>query len=331
MKVTWPIEIVGTGAYLPAAVITNEDIAKRGVDTSDEWIVQRTGIHQRRKLGPGEATLALALNASRAALADANVTTNDLDLIIVATVTPEQPLPATACLLQAALGCRWIPAYDLAAACSGFVYALNQAALYVLNDVARTVLVVGAESLTTVTDPLDRQTCILFGDAGGAAILRRSGDARAEFLAVSLGADGERGKLINIPAGGSREPASLRTVNERLHYMRIQGREVYKFAVTQMQAIIEETCADAGVSVADLTLIIPHQFNLRIIESACEKAGVSMEKVAVNIDRYGNSSSASVAVALDEARRTGRINRGDLVLLVAFGAGLTWGSTLLRL
>ncbi len=331
MKVSWPVEIVGTGSYLPAAVITNEDIAKRGVDTSDEWIVQRTGIHQRRQIAPGEATLALALNASRAALADAQVAPNDIDLIIVATVTPEQPLPATACLLQAALGCRWIPAYDMAAACSGFVYALNQAALYLLNNVARTVLVVGAESLTTVTDPLDRQTCILFGDAAGAVILRRAADERAAIFAISLGADGERGKLINIPAGGSREPASIRTVNERLHYMRMQGREVYKFAVTQMQAIIEESCADAGVRVDDLALIIPHQSNLRIIESACEKAGVSMEKVAVNIDRYGNSSSASVAVALDEARRAGRIKRGDLVLLVAFGAGLTWGSTLLRL
>jgi 3-oxoacyl-[acyl-carrier-protein] synthase-3 len=330
MRVSWPVEIVGTGAYLPARVITNAELAQR-VDTSNEWIVQRTGIRERRQIAPGEATLALATNASRAALADAHVTPADIDLIIVATVTPERPLPSTACLLQAELGCRWVPAYDIAAACSGFVYALNQGAQYLVNGLAETVLVVGAESLTTVTDPLDRQTCILFGDAGGAAVLRRAATTDCGFLALCLGADGERGKLIHIPAGGSREPASLRSVNERLHFMRMQGREVYKFAVTQMQAIIEQTCADAGVRIDDLALLIPHQSNLRIIESACERAGVPMEKVAVNIDRLGNTSSASVAVALDEARRAARIKRGDLVLLMAFGAGLTWGSTLLRL
>jgi 3-oxoacyl-[acyl-carrier-protein] synthase-3 len=330
MKVSWPVEIVGTGAYLPARVITNAELAQR-VDTSNEWIVQRTGIRERRQIAPGEATLALATHASRAALADAHVTPAEIDLIIVATATPEQPLPATACLLQAALGCRWVPAYDLAAACSGFVYAFTQAAQSLINDLAQTVLVVGAECLTTVTDPLDRQTCILFGDAAGAAVLRRCADPQRGVMALCLGADGGRGKLIYIPAGGSREPASLRSVNERLHFMRMQGREVYKFAVTQMQAIIEQTCADAGVSVDEVALLIPHQSNLRIIESACERAGVPMEKVAVNIDRFGNTSSASVAVALDEARRTERIKRGDLVLLVAFGAGLTWGSTLLRL
>jgi len=330
MKVAWPIEIIGTGIALPRRVVANDELA-RLVDTSDEWITQRTGIRQRYWAGPGETTLSLAADASRAALADAQLTPQQIDMIVLGTITPEHPLPSTACLLQAALGCRWIPAYDMAAACSGFVWAMVSAAQHIVNGLAETVLVVGAECLTTITNMQDRATCILFGDAAGAAVLRRARQPGPEVLAVRMGADGERGKLIIVPAGGAKHPASHQTVDERMHFMIMQGREVYKFAVTQMQAVIEETCADAGVRVEDLALIIPHQSNLRIIESAVERAGLPREKVVVNIDRYGNTSAASVAVALHEARAAGRVRPGDLVMLVAFGAGLTWGSVLLRI
>lgn len=330
MKLTWPVEIVGTGMSMPERAVENDELA-RTVDTSNEWIVQRTGIRSRRWAAEHESTLTFATAASQAALADAGLTAEDIDLIVVATVTPEHCLPSTACLLQAGLGCRWIPAYDLSAACSGFVYALVQGAQYVVTGMAKNVLVVGAETLSRITDMQDRATCVLFGDGAGAAILRRSEDPQRGLLASRTGADGYRGMLINVPAGGSKEPASQRTVAERMHYMRMQGREVYKFAVTQMNAIIHETCDDAGVKPEDLKLIIPHQSNLRIIESATNRAGVPMERVAVNIDRFGNTSAASVAVALDEARRGGTLVAGDLVLLVAFGAGLTWGSALLRI
>ena len=330
MRLAWPVEIVGTGAYMPDHVVTNDEIAKY-VDTSNEWIVQRTGIRQRRRVAPTESTLDLATRAAQAALTDAGLGPKDLDLIIVATVTPEHLLPSTACLLQAALGCDWIPAFDMAAACSGFVWALAQGAQYLVTGMANRVLVVGAEALTRITDMQDRQTCVLFGDGAGAAILQRCENGARSILAGRFGADGERGKLIYVPAGGAKEPASIRTVNERLHYMRMQGREVYKVAVIQMQTVMHETCTDAGVTVQDVRLVIPHQSNLRIIESACERAGVSMEKVVINIDRYGNTSAASIAVALHESRLAGDYGPGDLVLLVAFGAGLTWGSLLMRM
>ncbi len=329
MRLGWPVEIVGTGAYLPTQVISNEDLAHQ-VDTSNEWIVQRTGIRERRHVAPGESTLTMAKQASQAALADAGLTAQDIDLIVFATITPEHQLPATGCLLQAELGCRWIPAYDLAAACSGFVWAFLSGVQHLTTGLAKTVLVVGAETLTNITDPQDRGTCILFGDAAAAAVLRVPADGQRQALSAVWGADGQRGRLIYVPAGGAKEPTSQRTLDERLHYMRMQGREVYKFAVTQMQHVIEQTCNDAGVSANDVALLIPHQSNLRIIESAVEKAGIPLDKVAVNIDRYGNTSAASVAVALHESRATGRIKTGDLVMLVAFGAGLTWGSILLR-
>lgn len=331
MKLSWPVEIAGTGMSVPQRVVTNDELAGR-IDTSDEWIVQRTGIRQRYwRTGPEESTLMLAKRAAQAALADAGLAPEDLDLIVIATVTPEHPLPATACLLQAELGCRWIPGFDFNAACSGFVWAMSVAAQQVVCGVVRNVLVIGAETLTNITDMEDRATCILFGDAAGAAILRPAQSAGRQIIAARWGADGERGRLIMVPAGGAHMPASHLSVDERLHYMKMQGREVYKFAVTQMQAIMRETCEDAGVSLDDIKLVIPHQSNLRIIESAAEKAGLPREKLVVNIDRYGNTSAASVAVALHESRAAGRIAPGDLVMLVAFGAGLTWGSLLFRM
>jgi 3-oxoacyl-[acyl-carrier-protein] synthase-3 len=330
MKLNWAVEIAGTGASVPDNVVTNADFVAR-LDTTDEWIVQRTGIRERRIAGPDETTLKFAAAASRQAMAEAGVTPDDIDLIVNATITPDHPLPSTACELQAELGCRWVPAFDLVAACSGFVYGLTTAAQFICNGVARTALVVGSECLTRITDMEDRGTAVLFGDAAGAAIVRPSSAPGRGILAGRLGADGGRAKAIWVPGGGAAEPASARTVNERLHYMRMKGREVYKFAVTQMQELVQDTLADAGYTIADLTLLVPHQSNLRIIESACEKLELPLDRVLINIDRYGNTSAASIPLALHEARRTGRVRSGDLMMMVAFGAGLTWGSALMRL
>jgi 3-oxoacyl-[acyl-carrier-protein] synthase-3 len=330
MKVKWAVEIAGTGAYVPSRVVTNADFAER-LDTSDEWIVQRTGIRERRIVAPGQGTLDLALNASRQALADGELQPNEIDLIILATATPEHPLPSTSCELQAALGCDWIPAFDIAAACSGYVYAMVNAAHFIDSGMARRALILGAETLTSITDMEDRGTAILFGDAAAAAILQPSDDPNKGILAARLGADGARAKAVWVPGGGAVEPASHRTVNERLHYMKMKGREIYKFAVNMMYSLVVETAEDAGVSLDELALVIPHQSNLRIIESAVGRLGIPMEKVSVNIDRFGNTSAASIGVAFHEARETGRIKSGDLVMFVAFGAGLTWGSALLRI
>jgi 3-oxoacyl-[acyl-carrier-protein] synthase-3 len=330
MKVSWPVEIIGTGMSVPGHVVTNDDFAAR-LDTSDEWIQTRTGIRERRIAGPDESTLTFAAEASRAALADAGLSPLEIDLIICGTFTPDHVLPSTACELQAALGCRWVPAFDLAAACSGFVWSLVTGAQHILSGMAEHALIVGAEVLTRMTDMDDRTTAILFGDGAGAAVIRRSRAPGPEILAVNLGADGYRGNLIWIPAGGSKEPASARTINERLNLIRMKGREVYKFAVTQMQELIEQTLTDAGVRAEQVALFVPHQSNLRIIESAIAKLGFPREKVVINIDRYGNTSAASVPLALHEARQAGRIRPGDLVMLVAFGAGLTWGSVLMRM
>lgn len=329
MKVQWAVEIAGTGASLPEHVVRNDELAAR-LSTTDDWIMQRTGIRERRLAQPGESTLKFATQASRVALERAGVAPDQIDLIVNATITPDYPLPTTACLLQSELGCRWVPAFDLVAACSGFVYGLISAAQSVTSGMSRNALVVGAECLTRITDMEDRTTAILFGDGAGAAIVRPSTDPSRGILAANMGADGGRAKLIWVPAGGAAEPASTRTINERLHFMRMKGREVYKFAVTQMQELIEQTLDEAGVSAAELKLLIPHQSNLRIIESACEKLKLPAERVVINIDRYGNTSAASVPIALHEAVSTGRLQRGDLVLLIAFGAGLTWASVLLR-
>lgn len=330
MKLAWPVEIAGTGMSVPEPVLTNDDFAQR-LDTSDEWIVQRTGIRERRVLPPGRGTLSLAVESSRAALANAGLSAADLDLIINATITPEHPLPSTSCELQAALGCRAIPAMDLAAACSGFLYGFVVGAQQVTLGMARNVLVLGTDCMSRMADMEDRSTCVLFGDGSGAVVLRPSSDASRSVQAARLGADGGGAGLIWVPAGGALEPASARTVNERLHYMRMRGREVYKFAITQMHDLVQQTLRDAGMALDDLALMVPHQSNLRIIESACERLGYPLARVLINIDRYGNTSAASVPMALHEAVATGRARRGDSVLLVAFGAGLTWGSVLLHL
>ncbi|HUU83995.1 MAG TPA: beta-ketoacyl-ACP synthase III [Phycisphaerae bacterium] len=325
--------IRGMGASVPDDVLNNDFFASY-LDTSDEWILPRTGIRERRRAAEGESNLTLALEASRRALQNAGMSADELDLIIVCTVTPETPLPSTACWLQNELGVggmAGIPAFDLAAACSGFVYGLVTAGLMIQSGPYENALVIGVETLTRITDYQDRSTCILFGDGAGAAIVSRSPDPERRILYWELGADGSRAKAVWIPAGGSRDPASIRTVNERLHYMRMNGRELFKFAVLKMQELIDRTLEKTGVSADDIKLIIPHQSNRRIMESARQRVGVPPEKMAINIDRYGNTSAASIPLALDEAWRSGRVAPGDLVLLVAFGAGVTWGSVLMRL
>jgi 3-oxoacyl-[acyl-carrier-protein] synthase III len=330
MKVRWAVEIAGTGIAVPAQVVTNADFEKR-LDTSNEWIVQRTGIHERRIAAPDEATLTFSTAASRMALQNANLTPTDIDLIVQATVTPDHTLPSTACELQAALGCRWIPAFDLSAACSGYIYALVDAAQYIASGMAKNVLLLGSETLTRITDMEDRGTAVLFGDGAGAAILRPSSDPERGIISAKIGADGARAQAVWIPGGGSLHPSSHQTVDERAHYMKMNGRAIYKFAVTMMHQLVAETLEEQGITIDDLAYLIPHQSNLRIIESATEKLGIPMDRVAVNIDRFGNTSAASIAMAVHEAFSTGRVKRGDLVMLVAFGAGLTWGCVLMRI
>jgi len=323
------ISIRGTGRALPGRVLTNADFEKM-VDTSDEWIRTRTGILERRIVSDGQSTLTLAVDAAREALADARMAATDLDLIICATITPEYPFPATACFMQEQLGVPDIPAYDLSAACSGFVYALISAAHFVHQGTYQNVLVVGAECMSRFTDYTDRGTCILFGDGAGAAVI---GPAQREGQGIyhnHMGADGKGAATILCPGGGARSPASRETVDQRLHSLRMNGREVYKFAVTKMQQVIHEAMTAQGLGPNDVAMIIPHQSNLRIIESAREKLRLPPEKVFVNIDRYGNMSGASVPVALDEVRKSGAVNPGQWLLLVAFGAGLTWASALIR-
>lgn len=324
--------IRGMGASVPSEVLDNQFFSAY-LDTSDEWIVPRTGIHERRRAGEGESTLTLALETSRRALQNAGMSADELDLIVVCTVTPETPLPSTACWLQAELGIsdRGIASYDLVAACSGFVYGVVTAGLMMETGAFQNVLVVGVETLTRITDYQDRATAILFGDGAGAAVLSKSPDPERGIIHWELGADGSKAKAVWVPAGGARDPASVRTVNERLHYMRMNGRELFKFAVLKMQELIDNTLKQTGIKANEIKLIIPHQSNRRIMESARDRAGVAPEQMAINIDRYGNTSAASIPLALDEAWRAGTVGPGDLVLLVAFGGGVTWGSALMRL
>jgi len=325
-----PYTIRGLGSALPEKVLTNADFEKI-LDTSDEWIRTRTGIRERRICTNGENTLTLALDASKKALDQAKLSPDDLDLIIVATSTPYVPIPATACFLQKELGCRHIAAFDLAAACSGFVYGFVSAVHLMTSGQYRHALVVGAEAMSSVTDFEDRTICVLLGDAAGAAIVSPTENEISGLYDHCLGADGSGAEFICVPAGGSREPASAASVEGRRHYLKMKGRDVYKFAVNKMQEVIRNAVERAGITLDDLTMVIPHQSNARIIESAADKLGMPAEKMALNIDKYGNTSAASVPLAMDEAYREGRLQAGDWVLLAGFGGGLTWGSALIRL
>lgn len=319
--------ILGTGSFLPAKVLSNRDLEKM-VDTSDEWIVTRTGISERRVVEPNIASSDLAIQAARKALDSAGVKPDKLDLIIVTTITPDMFFPATACLVQNALGAKNAGAFDLMAACSGFVYGLSNAASMISSGAVKKVLVVGAETLSKITNYEDRSSCILFGDGAGAVVLGPS--SKHTIAYTKLGADGSGGDMMKLPAGGSRMPATEQTVRDKLHFMELRGREVFKFAVIKMQELIQDALDAGGYSASDISFIVPHQVNLRILAAAAEKCGVPMDKVLVNIDRYGNTSSASIPIALDEAVRAKKLKKGDVVILVAFGAGLTWASALIE-
>ncbi|MDQ7793714.1 MAG: beta-ketoacyl-ACP synthase III [bacterium] len=320
--------IAGLGSCLGERVLTNADL-ERMVETSDEWIRERTGILRRHILGPGQATSDLVLGAAGQALDRAGVDPAGLDLILVATVTPDHPFPSTACLVQERLGARRAAAFDLQAACSGFIYGLVVADRFIASGAVRTALVVGAESLSRITDYQDRRTCVLFGDGAGAAVVRAAAPGYG-ILGSHLGSDGSGGHLLFQPAGGSRLPASAETVAQRLHYVQMNGSEVFKQAVRVMDEAAGLALKAAGLRKEDVDLMVPHQANLRIVDAVARRMGMAAERVMVNLDECGNMSSASVPVALDQAVREGRIRRGDVVLLVAFGAGLTWGSVVLR-
>jgi 3-oxoacyl-[acyl-carrier-protein] synthase-3 len=325
------VKIAGTGRALPDKVLNNQFFVDH-LDTTDEWIRERTGIQERRVVVEGETTASLATTAARAALADAKMTPQDLDMIIVSTITPECPFPSTACFVQQALKAAPIPAMDLAAACSGFIYGLVNASFLLQGGHYKNILVIGAETMSKITDYEDRSTCILFGDGAGAAILSATQPGDSEcILHYKLHAEGSGLTMLCVPAGGSRVPASRMTVDERLHYVKMQGREVYKLAVKRNLELVDSTLSEAGIRAEDISLVIPHQSNLRIIESARQRLGLAPERIFTNIQRYGNTSAASIPIALDECRKTGRVKPGDLILLIGFGAGLTWGSALMRI
>ena len=321
------VGIIGLGEYLPKKVLTNADLEKM-VDTSDEWIITRTGIKERRLAAQDEATSDLAFAAAKEAILDARIKPEDIDLIIVATITPDMSFPSTASILQNMLGAKHAVCFDISAACAGFVYALSVAHQFIARGVYKKALIVGAETLSAVTDWKDRNTCVLFGDGAGAAVL--SEVPSGGILSTYLGCDGSKVNLLNLPAGGSRKPASKETVERREHYIRMQGNELFKIAVKTMTEAALTVLKQAGLGFSDVDLIIPHQANSRIITAVGKKLGIPPEKIFINIEKHGNISSASTATALCEAAKEGRIKKGDIVLLDAFGAGLVWGACVIK-
>ena len=320
----------GTGACVPARVVPNSEFAET-LDTSDEWIRSRTGIHERRHVGPAETSASLGAEAARRAIEAAGVSPEQVDLIVCATITPDLMCPSNACLIQAALGCRTVPAFDVSAACSGFLYALSVGDQFVRTGSAKTALVVGTDVLSRVIDFTDRNNCILFGDGAGAVVLRPAADRGSGLHRVRLFADGGRQELIQLPSTVTPDPPPGPGTLPHLRSLRMHGREVFKFAVYQLVELIEQALRDCAELGRPLTLVVPHQANRRILDAAVEATGFPADRVVVNIDRYGNTSAASVPIALDEAVRSGRAKPGDTVLLAALGGGLTWSSALLTL
>jgi len=320
--------ITGTGSSVPEHRLTNDDLA-RMVDTNDEWITQRTGIKERRIAREGDTTASLGTAAARKAIEAAGLNPHDIELIVVATITPEMVFPSTGCYIGAALGIPGVPAFDLSAACSGFIYALATAGAFVRSGQYKHVLVIGAETLSRVTNYKDRSSCILFGDGAGAVVLSRTTEPKKGLLYSSLHADGNGGDVMTCPPG-SRKPISAQMVAEEGQFMVLRGREVYKFAVTKFEELIHDAMTKCELSVDDVSLIVPHQVNQRIIDSAMDKLGFAADKAYVNIDRYGNTSAASIPLALDEAWRAGKVKPGDNLVFVAFGAGLTWANAVVR-
>ncbi|MGO4541850.1 beta-ketoacyl-ACP synthase III [Paenibacillus sp. 2TAB19] len=323
----YPVGIIGTGKYVPERILTNQELEQM-VETNDEWIVTRTGIKERRLASAEEATSDLALHASRKAIAAAGLTAEDIDLIIVATITPDMFFPSTACLLQDKLGAKKAAAFDLSAACSGFIYGLATASNMIATGMYKHVLVVGAETLSRITDYTDRNTCILFGDGAGAVVLGQVEEGRG-FRSFELGADGSGGDLLKVCGGGSRVPASEESISAKQHFIHMAGNDVFKFAVRIMGSAAEDALQKAGMTKEDIDLLVPHQANIRIINSALNRLDLSEEKAMINLDKYGNMSAASIPVALAEAVEQGRVKQGDCLVLVGFGGGLTWGASVL--
>ena len=321
-------KIASTGSYLPETIITNADLEKM-VDTSDEWISSRTGIKKRHVVKKEEAASDIAYQASIKALKKAGMSAKDLDMIILATITPDMLFPATACILQDKLGAKKIPAFDLEAACSGFLYGMSIANQYIATGTYETILVVASEALSKIINWKDRNTCIIFADGAGAAILHPSRDTSG-IISTYLGADGGGADLVGVPAGGSRMPASIETVQQGQHYMQMKGNELFKRAINVMVEAIDKTLEKGNLTYKDIDFFIPHQANIRIIKAVAKKINLPTNRVYINLHECGNISAASVAIALDQAVEGGKINKGDKVLLTCFGGGLTWASTVIK-
>lgn len=321
--------ISAVGMYVPERVVTNQELSLR-VETSDEWIRERTGIRERRVVSKGVANSDISAKAALSCLERAQCDPREVDLIIVPTVTPDMSFPSTACLVQDKIGATRAWGFDLSGACSGFLYGLATGVQFIENGTCRKVLVVGADVMSSIVDPEDRATCVLFGDGAGAVLLEPSPDPEVGVLDCILRADGSGSKFLYMPGGGSLNPPSAETVAKRMHYVHQDGRTVYKFAVKYMAEVAQEVLARNGYSNSDLTLFVPHQANLRIIQSARDRLGLTEEQVAVNIDRFANTTAATIPICLYEYSRDGRIKSGDLVVLASFGAGFTWGGVLLR-
>ena len=322
------VSIIGTGSYLPEKVLTNEDLS-RIVDTNDEWITTRTGIKERRVAAKDEYTSDMAAKAALKAIEQANISPEEINLILVATATPDMLFPATACFVQKKIGATGAACLDISAACAGFLFGIEIAEQFITSHTYDTVLVIGADKLTSITNWTDRNTCVLFGDAAGAAILRHRGGSHG-VISTYIGSDGQYSDILFMPGGGSRCPITRENVDLNLATIHMSGKEVYKQAVTAMVSAAQKAVEQAGLSVQDIACVIPHQANLRIIEGIADRLDIPLERFYVNLDRYGNTSAAAVAVALDEANRTGRIKPGDYILMVVFGGGLTWASTVIE-
>jgi 3-oxoacyl-[acyl-carrier-protein] synthase-3 len=327
-KLRRTVSIIGTGSYLPERVLTNFDLEKM-VDTSDAWIRTRTGISERRIAAKEEATSDLATKAALAAMEQAQITAEEIDLIIVSTVTPDMAFPATACWVQKNLGAVRAACFDISAACSGFVYALEIAQQFISTHVYNTILIIGADKLSSIVDWSDRNTCVLFGDGAGAAILRNRANSHG-VIATYMGSDGEFTDILCMPGGGSRTPITPENINQKLNTIKMVGKETYKQAVIAMSTAADKVLELAGLTSQDITCVIPHQANIRIIEAIAHRMGIPMDKFYVSLERYGNTSAGAVAIALDEAHRTDRIKIGDYILLIVFGGGLTWASSIIQ-
>lgn len=323
------VSIIGTGSYVPEKILTNEDLS-RIVDTTDEWITSRTGIKERRVAAAGEFTSHMATKAALKAIEQAKIKAIEIDLIVVATATPDMTFPATACFVQTNIGASKAACLDISAACAGFLFAIEIAQQFITSHTYETVLVIGAEKLTSITNWTERNTCVLFGDGAGAAILRHRGGGTHGVISTHIGSDGRFADILFMPGGGCRTPITRENANQNLQTIHMSGKEVYKQAVNSMLNASKKALEKAGLSIEDMACVIPHQANVRIIEAIADRLKIPFERFYVNLDRYGNTSAAAVAIALDEANRSGRIKVGDYVLMVVFGGGLTWASTVIE-